>query len=91
MPASLALVALGVIFGLIRPALKAAAQNRAAPIGTQLDVVADDDEAGKPRPTLPALEAPKVSAQLEDARRLAKENPAAVANIVRGWVNGEVA
>jgi flagellar M-ring protein FliF len=27
--------------------------------------------------------------QLEDAKRLAKENPVAVANIVKGWVNGE--
>jgi flagellar M-ring protein FliF len=27
--------------------------------------------------------------RLEDARRLAKDNPVAVANIVKGWVNGE--
>jgi flagellar M-ring protein FliF len=27
--------------------------------------------------------------RLDDARRLAKENPMAVANIVKGWVNGE--
>lgn len=26
---------------------------------------------------------------LEDARRLAKENPAAVANIIKGWISGE--
>lgn len=87
-PGSLALVALAVIFGLIRPAMRAAAQPEPAPLGTQLDVVADDDE-GKPLPLLPVLEAPKVSSQLEGARKLAKENPAAVANIVRGWVSGE--
>jgi flagellar M-ring protein FliF len=27
--------------------------------------------------------------RLADAKRLALENPAAVANIVKGWVNGE--
>jgi flagellar M-ring protein FliF len=40
---------------------------------------------------LPALEAPRASDKLEAARKLAKDNPAAVANIVRGWVNGETA
>ena len=29
--------------------------------------------------------------RLEDAKRLAKENPVAVANIIKGWVNGEAA
>jgi flagellar M-ring protein FliF len=92
-PGALALVALAVIFGLVKPALKAA-QNPPAPVGTQLDVVADDDDR-KPPPLghtlMPVLEAPKVSSQLEGARKLAKENPAAVANIVRGWVSGETA
>jgi flagellar M-ring protein FliF len=27
--------------------------------------------------------------RLSDAKRLALENPVAVANIVKGWVNGE--
>jgi flagellar M-ring protein FliF len=36
-----------------------------------------------------ALEPPKVTEQLIGARQLAKENPAAVASIVRGWVSGE--
>jgi flagellar M-ring protein FliF len=49
--------------------------------------VADDEKL----PALPALEAPRISSQLEGARLLAKENPAAVANIVRGWVKGETA
>jgi flagellar M-ring protein FliF len=29
--------------------------------------------------------------RLADAKRLALDNPAAVANIVKGWVNGEAA
>jgi flagellar M-ring protein FliF len=38
---------------------------------------------------LPALEAPGADARLEAARKLAKENPVAMANMVRGWVNKE--
>ncbi|NDY92331.1 flagellar basal-body MS-ring/collar protein FliF [Ideonella livida] len=38
---------------------------------------------------LPALEAPQENTLLEQARRLARENPVAVANIMRDWVNGE--
>ena len=38
---------------------------------------------------LPALEAPISNDKLERARLLAQENPIAVANIMRAWVNGE--
>ncbi len=83
-PAGLALVALLVFFGLIRPTLKAALAPPAAPApGTQLNAVVDDAQQ------LPALPAPKSVEHLAGARALAKENPAAVAGIVRGWVNGE--
>jgi flagellar M-ring protein FliF len=37
------------------------------------------------------LEAPRDTAKLDAARALAKENPAAVALIVRDWVNGQPA
>jgi flagellar M-ring protein FliF len=40
---------------------------------------------------LPALEAPRENRKLDSARQLAKDNPAAVANIMREWVNGEAA
>jgi flagellar M-ring protein FliF len=50
-----------------------------------------DDAATLPAPEVPALEAPKNSEQLDNARNMAKSNPAAVAGIVRGWVNGEAA
>jgi len=86
-PGALALVALAVVFGLIRPALRAALPP-APTKGTQLDAMVADDEK---LPALPALEAPRISSQLEGARLLAKDNPAAVANIVRGWVKGETA
>jgi flagellar M-ring protein FliF len=63
-------------------------------VGGQLDAVVADDEK-LPELTgpggVPALEEPKVNAKLMAARALAKDNPAAVANIVRGWVSGESA
>lgn len=94
-PASLAFIALLVVFGLIRPAMRAAMPPPPAlpAPGATLDAVVDDDQAlpGLPAPTLKALEAPKNTERLEQARAMAKENPAAVANIVRGWVSGEAA
>ena len=91
-PAALAVVALAIVFGLIRPALKAA-QVEKSHKGNHLDALVADDETlpivepGK----LPQLDAPRINAKLDSARSFAKENPAAVVNIVRGWVNGEVA
>ena len=87
-----------VLLGLVRPALKGmsapprteAAQQSVA--GTQLDALEADT------PERPALAAPKkeeaavvteAQLRLEDARILAKENPLAVANILKSWVNGE--
>ena len=91
-PTGLALVAMLVFFGLVRPALKAtlvplpAPASAAAPApGSKLTAVVDDEQ------TLPALPAPRSSQHLAGARALALENPAAVASIVRDWVNGEAA
>ncbi|HEY4065278.1 MAG TPA: flagellar basal-body MS-ring/collar protein FliF [Burkholderiaceae bacterium] len=85
-PVGLGLVALLVFFGLLRPALKAALAPpppAAAAPGDALNAVVDDAN------DLPSLPAPKSNEHLENARLLAKENPAAVAGIVRGWVSGE--
>jgi len=91
-PGALALVALGLIFGVIRPALKPAVVVEAADKrGQQLDAVVDDEAALPGAAHLPALEPPRENHKLETARQLAKENPAAVANIMREWVSGEVA
>jgi flagellar M-ring protein FliF len=35
-----------------------------------------------------ALEGPRVNDKLELARQMAKDNPAAMAGILRGWVSG---
>jgi flagellar M-ring protein FliF len=85
-PGALAVVALLVFFGLVRPALRALPAATAP--GQRLHAVAQDAE---PLPigdagALPVLEAPRSNAHLEQARTLAKQNPAAVAGIVRDWV-----
>ena len=95
---TLALAAL-VLFGVIRPAIKAMAQSRVA-------VVADVQDRANPlhamesdMPDRPQLSAPGASNEpapptsselrLEEARKLTRDNPAAVANIVKTWINGE--
>ena len=91
-PGALALVALGLIFGVIRPSVRQALTPPVVedPQGGQLDAVVDDLQALPGiEGGLPALEAPKNNDKLELARKLARENPAAVANIMRDWVNGE--
>ncbi|MCU0929483.1 MAG: flagellar basal body M-ring protein FliF, partial [Burkholderiaceae bacterium] len=90
-PTALALVALAVVFGLVRPALKTVAPPPPAARGGQLAAVVADDPNDPSSPALPALEAPRTSDKLERARQLAKDNPVAVAGIVRGWVSGEAA
>jgi len=91
-PTALALVGLGLIFGAIRPALRppVVIENKDDKRGNQLDAVVDDN--GLPgEAMLPALEAPRENRKLDSARQLAKDNPAAVANIMREWVNGAAA
>lgn len=87
-PLALVVLALIVVFGAIRPAIKAAQDAK-----PKLDAVVADDESlpalgGPDNPNgLPALEAPTTDSRLEEARKLAQDNPAAVANIVRNWVS----
>ena len=87
-PGALVIVALLVFSGLIKPALKAA--SAAAPVGGKLDAVVSDPIDAMPAQTL-ALSAPMADKALQDARALAKQNPAAVAHIVRDWVSKETA
>ena len=88
-PAALALVALLIVFGFLRPALKAALMP-SPQTGSALNMLAND-ALPLPGPNQPALEAPRNNERLNDARAIAKQNPAAVANIVRTWVNGDPA
>ncbi|MEO7709265.1 MAG: flagellar basal-body MS-ring/collar protein FliF [Caldimonas sp.] len=83
MPGALVLVALLVFFGLVRPGLKAVTAPPVLLPGSQLNAVADDATS---LPMQAALAAPRMVGQLESAKQLARQNPAAVAGILRGWV-----
>ncbi|MDP1902195.1 MAG: flagellar basal-body MS-ring/collar protein FliF [Rubrivivax sp.] len=89
-PLALALVALVIVARLIRPALSAMLAPPPPPApGSQLDEVVRDDAALALPVSMPALLPPGQGPHAEAARALAKQNPAAVAHILRGWVNGE--
>ena len=91
-PGGLVLVALLVFFGMIRPALRSSFAPPAKPApGATLNAVVDDQQSLPGAKSIPALEAPKSGELLNSARTVARENPAAVASIVRGWVSGEAA
>jgi len=84
-----------VLLGFIKPALKVLAQphSKISMSSRQLDAI--ESEA----PERPLLAAPARSNEpaaptlgelaLDDARKLTRDNPAAVANIVKSWINGE--
>jgi flagellar M-ring protein FliF len=94
LPAAVLLVGLALVFGVMRPALKPALAPPPAPAVAALDAVVANDLA-LPAPTTlggdnqvaGALPAPD-NERLNQLRDLAKQNPAAVANVLRGWVNG---
>ena len=94
-PVGMSLFAALVLLGLVRPALKTLGKPRAIPMaGAQLDAL----EAETPQ--RPALPAPSKNGEpdqltpeqqrLEDARALVRQNPMAVANIVKNWVSGDI-
>jgi len=89
LPLALALVAVVLVLGLLRPVLKSLAPPAPAapPRGTRIDTLVADG-ADERAAALPALEAPRSDERLERARQLARDNPVAVAGIVRGWVGG---
>lgn len=92
-PVGTLLFAMLVLVGLIRPAAKAMVKPPVKMRNNTLDAVLEEE------PERPQLPAPAKSAiplgptveelRLEDARKLTRDNPAAVANIIKGWVSGE--
>ena len=56
-----------------------------------VDEVVDDTELLPGPDGMPKLEAPVHSEKLDRARALARDNPVAVANIVRDWMAGQAA
>jgi flagellar M-ring protein FliF len=92
LPAGLALVAVLVFFGLLRPAVRVmlAAPRQMPRSATRIDAVVDDNDE-QTLQAMPSLAPPAYLKQIEGAKAMAKENPAAVAGILRGWVSGEAA
>ncbi len=90
-PFALLAVAAMLVFAVVRPALRRtelpahAALPAPAPA---LDAVVGDSTTEAARAPTPALEMNPAELQLDHARTLAKQNPAAVAGILRGWVGG---
>lgn len=98
-PVGTLLLAAMVLLGVIRPAMKTLLQPPALPatdadgMGNQLDAI-EGDQPDRPQLTGPggAADTALTTAaeqRLEDARKLTRDNPAAVANIVKAWMNGE--
>ncbi|AOW12223.1 flagellar M-ring protein FliF [Hydrogenophaga crassostreae] len=83
-----------VLMGMIRPGIKlmkAPAVVSTEPVVPQLNAMLNEEteRPGLPMPE-PENKEPSVDmVRLADAKRLALANPVAVANIVKGWVNGE--
>ncbi len=97
-PVGAVLFAALVLLGLVRPALKGPKPVKAEAVpaaGGQLNAL---EAETLDRPALPApgkkdevLPATPEQLRLDEARVLAKENPVAVANILKTWLNGEPA
>jgi len=84
-----------VLLGFIKPALKVMAQTspKISLASHQLDAI-ESEEPDRPQLAAPANKALPFGPSagelaIEDARKLTRDNPAAVANIVKGWINGE--
>ena len=95
---TLALAAL-VLMGFVKPALKTFAESRPHVVTAHRESQLDALESEQPE--RPQLEAPHAhnepiapstsELRMEEARKLTRDNPAAVANIVKTWINGEAA
>ena len=89
-PVGIALFAGLVLLGLVRPAIKALTPPPPNADGSSPQAL---DALEAEIPDRPALTAPgdlsPEQHRLEEARALARQNPIAVANIVKAWVNGE--
>ncbi|MDT8992902.1 flagellar basal-body MS-ring/collar protein FliF [Curvibacter sp. APW13] len=98
-PLGLAAMAAVVFFGAIRPALKSVVQPAASATASSEGPGAQFAAVEADLPERPQLMAPgsaqdpvqtsEAEHRLEEARKLTRDNPAAVANIVKAWMNGE--
>ncbi len=97
-PLGISLAAAIVLIGVLRPLLKARARSKELAIANIAAGKVDAIEGESlERPALPApdgmpaleLQATPEQQRLHDARALARDNPVAVAHIIKTWVNGE--
>ena len=77
-----------ILLMLVRPALKKLGEAKRAPV--QAVVAEELDRPQLPPPKREEAGPTPQELALEDARKLTRDNPQAVANIVRGWINGEI-
>ncbi|MDR7334974.1 flagellar basal-body MS-ring/collar protein FliF [Roseateles asaccharophilus] len=90
-PLAFVAIALIAVFGMIRPAIKAAAPLPPEDKPETVDELVDDPDLMLGSDGMPKLEAPLHNEKLDRARALARDNPVAVANIVRDWMGGQTA
>ena len=94
-PVGTLLLAALILLGVVRPALQALARAPAtAPgQGAQFNALVSDEPERPPLlaslGTATSAAVPLEQLRLEDARKLTRDNPAAVANIVKGWIGSE--
>ena len=86
-PAALAIVALLVFFGLVKPGMRAALGPK-APAPARRAPRRRSPTTRIRCPPCPPPAAVRTGEHIESARQLARANPAAVAGILRNWVDG---
>ncbi|XHS76663.1 flagellar basal-body MS-ring/collar protein FliF [Burkholderiaceae bacterium UC74_6] len=89
-PLALVAIALIAVFGMVRPALNMVKEQRERDETQKAEREAAQEliDAEMGGPIVPALVSPLHTNRLERARQLARDNPAAVANIMREWMTG---
>jgi len=88
-PLALVAVALIAVFGMVRPALRMVREQRDADDAADAERAAVAAELVEEQGALiPKIESPIHNQRLERARQLARDNPVAVANIMRDWMMG---
>lgn len=94
-PVGLFLFGALVLLGLVRPAMRNLASTAPSTARGNLNALEAEvpQRPALPPPTRNAAPAAPTEEQLrlEDARVLTRENPVAVANIIKSWVNGDAA
>jgi len=88
-PLALVAVALIAVFGMVRPALSMVREQREQAEAAEAERAAVAAELVEEQAALlPKIESPVHNSRMDRARQLARDNPVAVANIMREWMAG---